>query len=145
MFCLCLYCIWVSLEEPRSWFCLSIYPCKQLSFILFIKLKLFGKKYMWSYLLASGRWKMDERGCMWASLWSAICCPTGDRHTLECTVRHRLYLRPFLSCCSLIVLLVSHDGVLRLNRMGKQWNRPWAWHFKRHSRSRWCSCFWNLA
>lgn len=39
MFCLCLYCIWASLEEPSSWFSLSFCLGKQLSFILFMKLK----------------------------------------------------------------------------------------------------------
>lgn len=142
-FCLCLYCIWVSTEKPRPWFCLSICLGKQLSFI-FMKLKLLWKPLQEEvYAVLSVGIRSLKKG--WERVYLSlpvISCPTGNRH--ECTVKHRLYWRPFLSCSSLTILVVSRGGVFMVNRMGKQWNRPWACHFERHSRSRWCFCFWNL-
>lgn len=105
--CLCLYCTWAGLEEPRSWFCLSIYPGKQPNFSLSVIFKdpcadHFRKEHEWSCLLASDHWKKDERHLN----LRVICCPAADRHMLKCTVKRRQYFGPFLGHSSLIIVVM---------------------------------------
>lgn len=130
--CLCLYCTWAGLEEPSSWFCLSIYPGKQPNFSLSVIFKdpcadHFRKEHVCSCLLASDHWK--KRWERHLNL-TVICCPAADRHMLKCTVKHRQYFRPFLGHSSLIILVMLPRGLLRVSRMGTWWNRPWTCFLK---------------
>lgn len=114
--CVCLYCVWAGLEEPRSWF------CKQPSFSKFVKLEdprvgPFRKKHMLSVGIGSLKKRWRIKGSQ-----TPLDLLPHSRQICFCTVKHRLSFGLFFNYSSLTIRVVLPRELLRVNRIGKWWN-----------------------